>query len=125
MCVSGHNSLGLTPWVLVEDLSSVFNDIEPERQSGKHAHKKRKLADGREKTMVRAIEIKRERERKAETRAMLPEIKHDIEESKKSSPVSPPNNTEFVYIFLYTRVRSFRAPMTRTLWVRDEEDTFW
>ncbi|KAB5554202.1 hypothetical protein PHYPO_G00047460 [Pangasianodon hypophthalmus] len=47
----GHNSLGSTPWVLVEDLSSVFNDIEPERPSGKHAHKKRKLADGREKTM--------------------------------------------------------------------------
>ncbi|XP_066497646.1 integrator complex subunit 10 isoform X2 [Hoplias malabaricus] len=47
----GHNSLGSTPWVLLEDLSSVFNDIEVERSSGKHAHKKRKLADGREKTM--------------------------------------------------------------------------
>ncbi|XP_017565232.1 integrator complex subunit 10 isoform X2 [Pygocentrus nattereri] len=46
-----HNSLGSTPWVLVEDLSSVFNDVEVERSSGKHAHKKRKLADGREKTM--------------------------------------------------------------------------
>lgn len=57
MCASGHNSLGSTPWVLVEDLSSVFNDIEPERPSGKHAHKKRKLADGREKTMVRVAEM--------------------------------------------------------------------
>ncbi|XP_062840980.1 integrator complex subunit 10 isoform X1 [Trichomycterus rosablanca] len=47
----GHNSLGSSPWVLVEDMSSVFNDVEVERPSGKHAHKKRKLADGREKTM--------------------------------------------------------------------------
>uniref|UniRef100_A0A4W4EDM1 Integrator complex subunit 10 n=1 Tax=Electrophorus electricus TaxID=8005 RepID=A0A4W4EDM1_ELEEL len=47
----GHNSLASTPWVLLEDLSSVFNDVEVERSSGKHTHKKRKLADGREKTM--------------------------------------------------------------------------
>uniref|UniRef100_A0A8C1X5Q1 Integrator complex subunit 10 n=2 Tax=Cyprinus carpio TaxID=7962 RepID=A0A8C1X5Q1_CYPCA len=36
------------PWVLLEDLSSVYTDVEVER---KHTHKKRKLADGREKTM--------------------------------------------------------------------------
>lgn len=54
----GHNSLGSTPWVLVEDLSSVFNEVEPERPSGKHAHKKRKLADGREKTMVRERDMR-------------------------------------------------------------------
>ncbi|XP_007260378.1 integrator complex subunit 10 isoform X2 [Astyanax mexicanus] len=47
----GHNALGVTPWVLLEDLSSVFNDVEMDRSSGKHAHKKRKLADGREKPM--------------------------------------------------------------------------
>ncbi|XP_072548959.1 integrator complex subunit 10 isoform X2 [Salminus brasiliensis] len=47
----GHSALGLAPWVLLEDLSGVFSDIEVERSSGKHAHKKRKLADGREKTM--------------------------------------------------------------------------
>lgn len=68
VCVSGHNSLGSTPWVLVEDLSSVFNDIEPERPSGKHVHKKRKLADGREKTMVSVTE--REGESEMDTRAI-------------------------------------------------------
>ncbi|XP_062405720.1 integrator complex subunit 10 isoform X3 [Sardina pilchardus] len=47
----GHSSLGSGPWILLEDLSMVFSDIEVERASGKHAHKKRKLADGREKTM--------------------------------------------------------------------------
>ncbi|XP_076844514.1 integrator complex subunit 10 isoform X1 [Brachyhypopomus gauderio] len=52
----GHNSLGSTPWVLLEDLSGVFNDVEVERSSGKHAHKKRKLADGREKTVVRTTQ---------------------------------------------------------------------
>ncbi|XP_067314219.1 integrator complex subunit 10 isoform X2 [Pseudorasbora parva] len=44
----GHASLSSSPWVLLEDLSSVYTDVEVER---KHAHKKRKLADGREKTM--------------------------------------------------------------------------
>ncbi|XP_031424677.1 integrator complex subunit 10 isoform X2 [Clupea harengus] len=47
----GHSSLVSGPWILLEDFSLVFNDIEVERGSGKHAHKKRKLADGREKTM--------------------------------------------------------------------------
>ncbi|ROL41153.1 Integrator complex subunit 10 [Anabarilius grahami] len=46
--VAGHASLSSCPWVLLEDLSSVYTDVEVER---KHAHKKRKLADGREKTM--------------------------------------------------------------------------
>ncbi|XP_051514424.1 integrator complex subunit 10 isoform X2 [Myxocyprinus asiaticus] len=44
----GHSSVSSCPWVLLEDLSSVYTDVEVER---KHAHKKRKLADGREKTM--------------------------------------------------------------------------
>lgn len=47
------NALSSGPWILVEDLSSVYNDVEVERGALKHAHKKRKLADGREKTMVR------------------------------------------------------------------------
>ncbi|TKS72384.1 Integrator complex subunit 10 [Collichthys lucidus] len=47
----GVNALSLGPWILVEDLSSVYNDVEVERGPVKHAHKKRKLADGREKTM--------------------------------------------------------------------------
>lgn len=37
----------------MEDLSSVYNDVEVERGVVKHTHKKRKLTDGREKTMVR------------------------------------------------------------------------
>lgn len=41
------------PWILVEDLSSVYSDVDVDRAALKHAHKKRKLADGREKTMVR------------------------------------------------------------------------
>ncbi|XP_077079725.1 integrator complex subunit 10 isoform X3 [Siphateles boraxobius] len=44
----GPGSLSSSPWVLLEDLSSVYTDVEVER---KHTHKKRKLADGREKTM--------------------------------------------------------------------------
>lgn len=51
-CLAGVNVLSSGPWILVEDLSSVYNDIEVERASVKHAHKKRKLADGRDKTMV-------------------------------------------------------------------------
>ncbi|XP_044061295.1 integrator complex subunit 10 isoform X1 [Siniperca chuatsi] len=47
----GVNALGSGPWILVEDFSSVYNDVEVERAAVKHAHKKRKLADGREKTM--------------------------------------------------------------------------
>uniref|UniRef100_H3D9N5 Integrator complex subunit 10 n=1 Tax=Tetraodon nigroviridis TaxID=99883 RepID=H3D9N5_TETNG len=47
----GVNGLNSGPWVLVEDLSSVYNDVEVERGAVKHAHKKRKLTDGREKTM--------------------------------------------------------------------------
>ncbi|GAA6235829.1 integrator complex subunit 10 isoform X1 [Lates japonicus] len=47
----GVNALSAGPWILVEDLSSVYNDVEVERGAVKHAHKKRKLADGREKTM--------------------------------------------------------------------------
>ncbi|XP_070768860.1 integrator complex subunit 10 isoform X1 [Enoplosus armatus] len=47
----GVNALSSGPWILVEDLSSVYNDVEVERGAVKHAHKKRKVADGREKTM--------------------------------------------------------------------------
>ncbi|XP_032384300.1 integrator complex subunit 10 isoform X1 [Etheostoma spectabile] len=47
----GVNTLSSGPWILVEDLSLVYNDVEGERGSVKHAHKKRKLPDGREKTM--------------------------------------------------------------------------
>lgn len=47
----GVSALSSGPWILVEDLSSVYSDVELERGGVKHAHKKRKLADGREKTM--------------------------------------------------------------------------
>ncbi|XP_069577435.1 integrator complex subunit 10 isoform X2 [Brachyistius frenatus] len=47
----GVSALSSGPWILVEDLSSVYSDVEVERGAVKHAHKKRKLADGREKTM--------------------------------------------------------------------------
>lgn len=50
VCETGQSSVSVCPWVLLEDLSCVYTDVEVER---KHAHKKRKLADGREKTMVR------------------------------------------------------------------------
>lgn len=49
--LAGVSAMNSGPWILVEDLSSVYNDIEVER-GVKHAHKKRKLTDGREKTMV-------------------------------------------------------------------------
>lgn len=49
----GISGLSSGPWILVEDLSSVYSDVE--RGALKHAHKKRKLADGREKTMVRKV----------------------------------------------------------------------
>lgn len=55
--LAGMNALSSGPWILVEDLSSVYNDVEVERGSVKHAHKKRKLADGREKTMVRTEQM--------------------------------------------------------------------
>lgn len=51
--VAGVNALASGSWILLEDLSSVYSEVELERVAGKHAHKKRKLADGREKTMVR------------------------------------------------------------------------
>uniref|UniRef100_A0A6Q2X6W0 Integrator complex subunit 10 n=1 Tax=Esox lucius TaxID=8010 RepID=A0A6Q2X6W0_ESOLU len=47
----GVNALASGPWILLEDLSSVYMEAELERGAGKHTHKKRKLADGREKTM--------------------------------------------------------------------------
>lgn len=40
------------PWILVEDLSSVYNDVELDKGTVKHVQKKRKLAEGREKAMV-------------------------------------------------------------------------
>lgn len=50
LSLAGVNALSSGPWILVEDFSSVYSDLESERGAGKH--KKRKLADGREKTMV-------------------------------------------------------------------------
>ncbi|KAM9413198.1 integrator complex subunit 10 isoform 1-T1 [Salvelinus alpinus] len=47
----GVNALASGSWILLEDLSSVYSEVELERGAGKHAHKKRKLADSREKTM--------------------------------------------------------------------------
>lgn len=47
----GAGAMTSGPWILVEDLSSVYSDVEVDRAALKHAHKKRKLADGREKTM--------------------------------------------------------------------------
>ncbi|XP_072251889.1 integrator complex subunit 10 isoform X1 [Leuresthes tenuis] len=47
----GVSAISSGPWILVEDLSSVYGDVEVDRGPVKHAHKKRKLADGREKTM--------------------------------------------------------------------------
>ncbi|XP_062332602.1 integrator complex subunit 10 [Osmerus eperlanus] len=47
----GVNALSSGPWILLEDLSSVYSDVESEKGANKHSHKKRKLADGREKTM--------------------------------------------------------------------------
>ncbi|XP_030224286.1 integrator complex subunit 10 isoform X1 [Gadus morhua] len=46
----GLNALSSGPWILLEDLSLVYSDLEAERAPGKHGHKKRKMADGREKT---------------------------------------------------------------------------
>nr|XP_028557557.1 integrator complex subunit 10 isoform X4 [Podarcis muralis] len=45
----GPNAPNQVPLVLVEDVSNVYGDTDMERS--KHVHKKRKLAEGREKTM--------------------------------------------------------------------------
>nr|XP_054364613.1 integrator complex subunit 10 isoform X3 [Mirounga angustirostris] len=45
----GPNAPSQVPLVLLEDVSNVYGDIEIDRN--KHIHKKRKLAEGREKTM--------------------------------------------------------------------------
>ncbi|XP_039607018.1 integrator complex subunit 10 isoform X3 [Polypterus senegalus] len=45
----GSNTPNQAPWILVEDLSNVYGDVDTERN--KHIHKKRKLGDGREKPM--------------------------------------------------------------------------
>ncbi|XP_037116740.1 integrator complex subunit 10 isoform X1 [Syngnathus acus] len=47
----GVNTLNLGPWILVEDFSSVYTDVDVERVTVKHSHKRRKMADGREKTI--------------------------------------------------------------------------
>ncbi|XP_057552750.1 integrator complex subunit 10 isoform X5 [Hippopotamus amphibius kiboko] len=46
----GPNAPSQVPLVLLEDVSNVYGDVEIDR-SNKHVHKKRKLAEGREKTM--------------------------------------------------------------------------
>ncbi|XP_010623090.1 integrator complex subunit 10 isoform X3 [Fukomys damarensis] len=45
----GPNAPNQVPLVLLEDVSNVYGDVEIDRN--KHIHKKRKLAEGREKTM--------------------------------------------------------------------------
>ena len=47
---TGPNAPSQVPLVLLEDISNVYGDVEIDRN--KHIHKKRKLAEGREKTMV-------------------------------------------------------------------------
>lgn len=49
----GPNAANQIPLVLLEDVPSVFGDTDVDRS--KHVHKKRKLAEGREKTMVNAF----------------------------------------------------------------------
>ncbi|XP_059578141.1 integrator complex subunit 10 isoform X4 [Alligator mississippiensis] len=46
----GPNAPNQVPLVLLEDVSNVYGDTDIERN--KHIHKKRKLAEGREKTMI-------------------------------------------------------------------------
>ncbi|XP_038182336.1 integrator complex subunit 10 isoform X1 [Arvicola amphibius] len=45
----GPNAPSQVPLVLLEDVANVYGDVETDRS--KHVHKKRKLAEGREKTM--------------------------------------------------------------------------
>ncbi|MEJ1287845.1 integrator complex subunit 10 [Cricetulus griseus] len=45
----GPNAPSQVPLVLLEDVANVYGDVEVDRS--KHIHKKRKLAEGREKTM--------------------------------------------------------------------------
>uniref|UniRef100_A0A8C3W6R0 Integrator complex subunit 10 n=1 Tax=Catagonus wagneri TaxID=51154 RepID=A0A8C3W6R0_9CETA len=45
----GPNAPSQVPLVLLEDVANVYGDVEADRS--KHIHKKRKLAEGREKTM--------------------------------------------------------------------------
>lgn len=47
---TGPNAPSQVPLVLLEDVANVYGDVEVDRN--KHIHKKRKLAEGREKTMV-------------------------------------------------------------------------
>ena len=47
---TGPNAPSQVPLVLLEDVSNVYGDVEVDRS--KHIHKKRKLAEGREKPMV-------------------------------------------------------------------------
>ncbi|KAF3825419.1 hypothetical protein GH733_005401 [Mirounga leonina] len=52
----GPNAPSQVPLVLLEDVSNVYGDIEIDHN--KHIHKKRKLAEGREKTMLaNSIEV--------------------------------------------------------------------
>ncbi|KAM6923367.1 integrator complex subunit 10 isoform 2-T2 [Xenentodon cancila] len=47
----GVSAMSSGPWILVEDMSSVYTDVELDKGTVKHVQKKRKLAEGREKTM--------------------------------------------------------------------------
>ncbi|KAM8785518.1 integrator complex subunit 10 isoform 2-T2 [Rhynchonycteris naso] len=48
----GPSSPSQVPLVLLEDVANVYGDVEIDRN--KHIHKKRKLAEGREKTMMKS-----------------------------------------------------------------------
>lgn len=97
------NGLNSGPWVLVEDLSSVYSDVEVERGAVKHAHKKRKLADGREKTMVSPDYI-----------LFRPE---GIDDEGIDCLFS------FIHIYLFFKFWS-RAQMMKKAWEKVEVDTF-
>jgi len=51
----GPNAPNQAPLVLLEDVTNIYGDTDIDRN--KHIHKKRKLAEGREKTMVTSLDI--------------------------------------------------------------------
>ncbi len=54
VCCSGHASLSSCPWVLLEDLSSVYTDVEVER---KHHTENASWPDGRGENHGQAHEL--------------------------------------------------------------------
>lgn len=51
----GPNAPNQAPLVLLEDVTNIYGDADLDRN--KHIHKKRKLAEGREKTMVTFLDF--------------------------------------------------------------------